>query len=133
MMPARIKPILNRVWAFLLNRFYIHSRYQANIFLRMIKTIIAPLLFATLVYGIAGHSNLKEVGRMGLKSIVYFEVVTTIALFIGLAAINLSGAGFGVQLQAQDAQMKSQQTAFSKARTRCNTRHISREHCQINR
>jgi proton glutamate symport protein len=81
-------------------------KISSDIFLRMIKTIIAPLLFATLVYGIAGHSNLKEVGRMGLKSIIYFEVVTTIALFIGLAAINLSGAGFGVQLQAQDAQIE---------------------------
>ncbi|MGE3826036.1 MAG: cation:dicarboxylase symporter family transporter, partial [Bacteroidia bacterium] len=55
----------------------------SQIFLRLIKTIIAPLLFATLVYGIAGHSNLKQVGRMGWKSILYFEVVTTIALFIG--------------------------------------------------
>ncbi|MCX6185997.1 MAG: cation:dicarboxylase symporter family transporter, partial [Bacteroidetes bacterium] len=81
-------------------------KISSDIFLRLIKTIIAPLLFATLVYGIAGHSNLKEVGRMGLKSIFYFEVVTTLALFIGLAAINISGAGFGVQLQAQDAQIE---------------------------
>ncbi len=55
----------------------------SKIFLRMIKTIIAPLLFATLVVGIAGHSNLKQVGRMGWKSLVYFEIVSTIALFIG--------------------------------------------------
>ena len=70
----------------------------SQIFLRLIKTIIAPLLFATLVYGIAGHSNLKQVGRMGWKSILYFEVVTTIALFIGLAAINITKAGAGIQL-----------------------------------
>ncbi len=62
----------------------------------MIKTIIAPLLFATLVVGIGGHSNLKQVGRMGWKSIIYFEIVSTIALFIGLAAINISQAGVGV-------------------------------------
>jgi len=70
----------------------------SQIFLRLIKSIIAPLLFGTLVYGIAGHSNIKQVGRMGWKSILYFEVVTTIALFIGLIAINLSKAGVGIQL-----------------------------------
>jgi proton glutamate symport protein len=55
----------------------------SDIFLRLIKTIVAPLLFGTLVVGIAGHSNLKQVGRMGIKSLLYFEVVTTLALFIG--------------------------------------------------
>jgi proton glutamate symport protein len=70
----------------------------SKVFLKMIKTIVAPLLFATLVYGIAGHSDLKQVGRMGWKSILYFEVVTTIALFIGLAAINISQAGVGIML-----------------------------------
>ena len=68
------------------------------IFLRLIKTIIAPLIFATLVVGIAGHSNLKQVGRMGWKSLVYFEIVSTIALFIGLLAINISKAGVGVKV-----------------------------------
>jgi proton glutamate symport protein len=70
----------------------------SKVFLKMIKTIIAPLLFATLVFGIAGHSDLKQVGRMGWKSILYFEVVTTIALFIGLAAINISKAGMGISM-----------------------------------
>lgn len=69
----------------------------SDIFLRLIKTLVAPLLFATLVVGIAGHSNLKQVGRIGLKSIIYFEIVTTFALFIGLAAINISHAGVGVK------------------------------------
>jgi proton glutamate symport protein len=68
------------------------------IFLRLIKTIIAPLIFATLVVGIAGHSNLKQVGRMGWKSLLYFEIVSTIALFIGLLAINISKAGIGVNV-----------------------------------
>jgi proton glutamate symport protein len=72
-------------------------RVLSLVFLRLIKTIIAPLLFGTLVVGIAGHSNLKQVGRMGVKALVYFEVVTTLALFIGLAAINLTQAGVGVQ------------------------------------
>ena len=73
-------------------------RLLSLIFLRLIKTIIAPLLFATLVVGIAGHHDLKQVGRMGVKSLVYFEIVTTMALFIGLAAINLSQAGRGIKL-----------------------------------
>jgi proton glutamate symport protein len=78
----------------------VHMRTLSLIFLRMIKTIIAPLLFSTLVVGIAGHANLKAVGRMGIKALIYFEVVTTIALFIGLAAINISRAGVGVKLPA---------------------------------
>lgn len=70
----------------------------SKIFLKMIKTIVGPLLFATLVYGIAGHADLKQVGRMGWKSILYFEIVTTVALFIGLAAINISKAGVGIKI-----------------------------------
>ena len=75
----------------------------SKIFLRLIKTIIAPLIFATLVVGIAGHSNLKQVGSMGLKALIYFEIVTTIALFIGLAAINLSRAGEGIVLRGAES------------------------------
>jgi len=72
--------------------------FLSKIFLRLVKTIVAPLLFATLVVGIASHANLKQVGRMGWKSLVYFEIVTTIALIIGLAAINLTGAGKGINI-----------------------------------
>jgi proton glutamate symport protein len=75
-------------------------RTLSLIFLSLIKTVIAPLLFSTLVVGIAGHSNLKQVGRMGVKALIYFEIVTTIALFIGLAAINISKAGVGVNMPA---------------------------------
>ncbi len=78
-------------------------RVLALIFLRLIKTIIAPLIFGTLVVGIAGHSNLRQVGRLGLRSIIFFEIVTTIAIFLGLAAINISQAGVGVQLPAAAA------------------------------
>ena len=70
----------------------------SDIFLRMVKTIIAPLLFSTLVVGIAGHADIKQVGRMGWKSLLYFEIVSTIALFIGLLAINISKAGVGITL-----------------------------------
>ena len=72
----------------------------SQIFIHLVKTIIAPLLFGTLVTGIAGHADLKQVGRMGWKSLLYFEIVSTIALFIGLLAINISGAGHGVVVPA---------------------------------
>ncbi|MGH9431720.1 MAG: dicarboxylate/amino acid:cation symporter [Terriglobia bacterium] len=81
----------------------VHCKVLGQIFLRLISVIIAPLLFSTLVTGIAGHSDLKKVGRMGIKALIYFEVVTTLALFIGLAAINLSKAGVGVTLPAPAA------------------------------
>src|SRR5437899_1524552 len=73
-------------------------QFLGAIFLRLIKVIIAPLLFGTLVVGIAGHADLKKVGRLGLKSLIYFEIVSTIALLIGFAAINISRAGEGVRL-----------------------------------
>jgi proton glutamate symport protein len=78
--------------------FAIHLRVFSDIFLRLIKTIVAPLILVTLITGIAGHGDLKGVGRMGLRSLIYFEVVTTLALAIGLVAINLSHAGAGLAL-----------------------------------
>ena len=69
----------------------------ADTFLRMIKMIIAPLLFSTLVVGIAGTGDLKAMGRIGLKAIIYFEVATTIALFLGLLLVNLFQPGAGVR------------------------------------
>ena len=89
----------------------VNLRLLSLIFLRLIKTIIAPLIFATLVVGIAGHHDLKQVGRMGIKALVYFEVVTTVALFIGLAAINVSRAGVGIQLPPA---AKTEQLAAAK-------------------
>jgi len=73
-------------------------RVLSTIFIRLIRTIVAPLLFATLVVGIAAHGNLKQVGRMGVKALVYFELVTTLALLIGWAAITISRAGVGITL-----------------------------------
>ena len=70
----------------------------ADVFLRMIKMIIAPLLFSTLVVGIAGTGDLKAMGRIGLKAIVYFEVATTIALFLGLLLVNVFKPGAGMTL-----------------------------------
>jgi proton glutamate symport protein len=79
----------------------------ADAFLRMIKMIIAPLLFSTLVVGIAGMGDLKAMGRIGLKAIIYFEVATTIALFIGLAMVNIfqPGAGLAAPVGADTSQL----------------------------
>ncbi len=80
--------------------FAVSLRVFSDVFLRLIKTIVAPLILATLVTGIAGHGDMKSVGRMGVKALVYFEVLTTLALVIGLVAINLSKAGVGLALPA---------------------------------
>ena len=76
-----------------------HLKVISNVFLRLIKCIIAPIIFGTLVIGIAGHSDdLKAVGRLAFKSLIYFEIVTTLALVIGLLAVNLVKPGVGVTL-----------------------------------
>ena len=76
--------------------FAVKTHVLAEIFLRMVKMIIAPLLFATLVVGIAGHGDVKSLGRLGIKTIAYFEVVTTFALIIGLGFANLFKPGEGM-------------------------------------
>ena len=81
----------NPAWA-------VYFRPFSQLFLRMIKMIIAPLIFATLVAGIAGAGHFKIVGRMGLRALIYFEVVTTLALLIGLIAVNITRPGDGVNL-----------------------------------
>ena len=89
----------------------------ADVFLRMIKMIIAPLLFSTLVVGIAGTGDMKTMGRVGLKAMIYFEVATTIALFLGLALVNIFTPGVGMALpigadtKAAAAMVQSQQHA----------------------
>jgi len=78
--------------------YAVYFRPFSQLFLRLIKMVIAPLIFATLVAGIAGAGHFKVVGRMGLRALIYFEVVTTLALIIGLAAVNLTRPGVGVNL-----------------------------------
>jgi proton glutamate symport protein len=78
--------------------YAIYFRPFSQVFLRLIKMVIAPLIFATLVAGIAGAGHFKVVGRMGLRALIYFEVVTTLALVIGLVAVNLTKPGVGVNL-----------------------------------
>ncbi|HVE24156.1 MAG TPA: cation:dicarboxylase symporter family transporter, partial [Sporichthya sp.] len=76
----------------------------STVFLRMIKSIVVPLIFSTLVIGVAGHGDdLRRVGRLALKSILYFEAVTTLALAVGLLAVNVLRPGDGVQLPAAAA------------------------------
>src|SRR5919112_3405387 len=82
--------------------------FLRDIFLNLIKSIIAPLVFSTLVVGVAGGGDLKKVGRMGAKALLYFEIVTTIALFIGLGVVNLVKPGVGVQLVATSTEIANQ-------------------------
>jgi len=77
------------------------------IFLRLIRSIIAPLIFGTLVHGIAGGGDLKRMGRIGLKAIVYFEIVTTFSLFLGLAVVNLARPGAGMKLEHTAAEAEA--------------------------
>lgn len=78
------------------------TAFIRNIFLNLIKSIIAPLIFSSIVAGIAGSGDIKKVGRIGVKALVYFEAVTTLALFIGLAVVNVIGPGYGVVLKTND-------------------------------
>ena len=98
-------------WAFPESAREVHKGWAATdlnvlstVFLKMIKSLIVPLLFATLVVGIAGHGDdMKRVGRLALRSIIYFEIVTTLALVVGLVAVNLVKPGRGVDLGAASA------------------------------
>jgi len=85
----------------------VQVRFLADIFLRLIRMIVAPLVFGGLVTGIAGHGELRGVGRVALKAVIFFEVVTTIAIVLGAVAINLSGAGWGMALPASGVQVST--------------------------
>src|SRR6202140_1024500 len=76
--------------------------FLRGIFINLIKSIIAPLVFSTIVVGIAGAGALRKVGRMGVKALIYFEIVTTAALIIGLAVVNFTKPGAGVTLAAEN-------------------------------
>ena len=74
----------------------------SNIFLRLIRSIVGPLLFGTLVYGIASAGELKTMGRIALKAVTYFEVATTLALIIGLVMVNVFQPGAGLTLTGEN-------------------------------
>jgi proton glutamate symport protein len=80
--------------------FAVQIRFLGDLFLRLIRMIVAPLIFATIATGIAGHSQLRSIGRVALKALIFFEVATTLGLIIGTLAMNLSGAGWGIALPA---------------------------------
>jgi len=82
--------------------------FLRDIFINLIKSIIAPLIFSTIVVGIAGAGALKKVGRMGAKALVFFELATTAALFIGLAVVNFTKPGAGVTLSAENIEVAKQ-------------------------
>lgn len=88
------------IFGWLAPEYAVKMQSLADVFLRMVKMIIAPLIFATLVVGIAGHGDIKHLGKIGLKTIVYFEIVTTLALILGLVMANIfkPGAGFDIDL-----------------------------------
>src|SRR5258708_30544535 len=85
-----------------------HLRILSDIFLRLIKVIVAPLILGTLVTAVAGHGNLQSVDPITIQTLVYFEAVTTIALFLGVAAINLSRAADGLSLSPSAAAFAQQ-------------------------
>ena len=97
--------------------FAVQMHPLAAIFLRMVKMIIAPLLFATLVVGIAGHGDPKSLGRIGVKTIIYFELVTTIALFLGLGIANALNPGAGVNISNANMSQLNSITQMSSSTT----------------
>ncbi|MGI8812620.1 MAG: dicarboxylate/amino acid:cation symporter [Pyrinomonadaceae bacterium] len=101
------------------------ARSLSTLFLNLIKSIIAPLIFATLVVGIAGTGDIKQVGRIDVKALLYFEIVTTLALFIGLAAVNITRPGEGVSLAGTVKQEKDFDKADWSARAKALTKEAS--------
>src|SRR6266704_1307776 len=97
--------VLGGVLGYVSPRWGNNVYFLRDIFLNLIKSIIAPLIFSTLVVGIAGGGDLKKVGRMGAKALLYFEIVTTAALFIGLGVVNLIKPGYGIALSASSSEL----------------------------
>jgi len=91
-------------------RLAAQMHFLGDLFLRLIRMIVAPLIFATITTGIATHSHLRSIGRVALKALIYFEVVTTLGLIIGTLAMNISGAGWGIALPATEGAAFAVQT-----------------------
>lgn len=89
------------------------THFLGDLFLRLVRMIVAPLLFATITTGIAGHGQLRSIGRVALKAVIYFEIVTTIGLILGAVAMSISGAGWGVSLPAMHAAAPTAQSVQS--------------------
>ncbi len=93
------------LFGWLLPQYAVKMQPLGDMFLRMVKMIIAPLIFATLAVGIAGHGDVKNLGKIGLKTIVYFEIATTIALILGLVMANLLKPGVGFNIDTSSVSM----------------------------
>jgi aerobic C4-dicarboxylate transport protein len=85
-------------------------------FIKLVKMMIAPVIFCTIVTGIAGMQDTKKVGRVGIKAIVYFEIVTTLALIIGLIVINLIRPGVGMNVDPASLDIKSVESYMSQSK-----------------
>lgn len=93
------------LFGWLVPEYAVKMQPLADVFLRMIKMIIAPLIFATLVVGIAGHGDVKSLGKIGVKTLVYFEIVTTLALILGLFMGNVFKPGVGFDIDISNVSM----------------------------
>ncbi|MDD3594308.1 MAG: cation:dicarboxylase symporter family transporter [Candidatus Gastranaerophilales bacterium] len=109
--------ILGVMCGWLFPSFSVKLAPLADGFLRLIKMIIAPLIFSTLVVGIAGHGNMKGIGKLGIKTLIYFEIVTTIALILGLVFANYFHPGSGVNISVSKASMNVVEQMQSSAHT----------------
>jgi len=99
--------------------FAVHLKILSDIFLRLIKVIVAPLILGTLITGVAGHGDIRKVGRIGWKSLLYFEAITTIALVLGVVAINLTRAGEGLALPTNPAEAAPQKHSAAQVGRFC--------------
>src|ERR1700730_7186787 len=113
---ASRKPLYSHLYAqvltaIILGYFYPQLGEQmkpfGDAFIKMIKMLIAPIIFCTVVHGIAGMEDLKRVGRVGIKALIYFEVVTTLALIVGLVIVNILQPGAGMNVDAKAIDTKS--------------------------
>lgn len=95
------------LFGWLLPQYAVKMQPLGDLFLRMVKMIIAPLIFATLTVGIAGHGNVKNLGKIGLKTIIYFEIATTIALILGLVMANILKPGSGFNIDVSSVSMSA--------------------------
>ncbi|MGB7455535.1 MAG: cation:dicarboxylase symporter family transporter, partial [Pseudolabrys sp.] len=95
----------------LLGHFYPHlgeaMKPLGDLFIKLIKMLIAPIIFCTIVHGIASMEDMKKVGRVGLKALIYFEVLTTVALIVGLIVVNILQPGVGMNVDARTIDTKS--------------------------
>ncbi|WP_425059140.1 Proton/sodium-glutamate symport protein [Sporomusa carbonis] len=95
--------ILGVIFGYAFPKYAVELKPVGDMFIRMIKMIVVPLVFSSLVMGIAGTGDFKKLGRLGVKAILWFEIATTLALIVGLLVVNVFQPGVGVSVTAGDA------------------------------